>query len=214
MYRWSRPWGLTPPAVLLVFPLAWPGALSAADDAGRFAIKGFGLQTCAEYLTQRSAQSADYHRFGGWLDGYLTAANRYEPDTFDLASWQETPIMAAWLADYCEARPDEQFIRAVTALINRLGTERLETFSDRGDFGDKGGRISVYQETLNRAAAELIARGHLQPPGAQAPGEPTKRAIIAFQQASGLEPTGTLDQPTLALLMQPQAADAAAPAPR
>ena len=46
-----------------------------------------------------------YFQYGGWLNGYLSATNRYESRTFDVVSWQTTGVLAGWLARFCERNP-------------------------------------------------------------------------------------------------------------
>jgi hypothetical protein len=188
--------------VFIALLLLGPVTGLAGDADGRFAIKGFGLRTCGDFLTARHEQSADYHRFGGWLNGYLTASNRYEPATFDLASWQGTPIMAAWLAEYCAKQPKALFIDAVGALVNRLGADRLQAFSEPA--GLPGQPISlVYISTVHRVQERLAELEHFTAPASGAFDDATRDALRAYQAANGLDPTGLPDQPTLALLLQP-----------
>lgn len=180
-------------------------AAVGGDTEGRFAIKGYGLRTCSEFLQARQAQSPEYLRFGGWLNGYLTASNRYEPRTFDLASWQDTPIMASWLAEYCDGHGQLPFMEAVGALVNRLGEDRLQDFSKPVELPQPMSSV-LYEATLRRAQARLVELGYLEGAISGEFDPETSAALQAYQRAEDLKPTGLPDQSTLAKLLQPAAA--------
>src|SRR3972149_7601313 len=80
--------------------LCWalaPLPAPAADAEGRFAIEGVGIQTCKQFLEARAAGSETYERFSGWLEGYLTAANRYAAGAYDIPPWEATEGLAVIL---------------------------------------------------------------------------------------------------------------------
>ena len=56
--------------------LACCAGAQAADKNGQFAIKGVGLQTCQEFVSARETQSPQYFKFGGWMNGYLSATEQ------------------------------------------------------------------------------------------------------------------------------------------
>src|SRR5678815_1571286 len=92
---------------------ASPGAHADSPD-GKFAIEGAGYATCAAFTEARNARSEAapnkpsdaYARFIGWIEGYLTAANRYTPDTFDLTPWQTAEVYGVIVGSYCEKHAD------------------------------------------------------------------------------------------------------------
>ena len=180
---------------------AWSSLLPAADENGQFAIKGMGLATCGRFLEARAAQSPEYFQFGGWINGYLSATNRYEQQTFDVAPWQSTGLLAAWLERFCENDPDVPFVRAVTMMVNALGKTRLTTQSNRIEVRVEDKTVYLYESTLRRVQERLVERGHYEgtPTGQFDP--PTEAALRAFQRATGLQPTGLPDQATLAKLL-------------
>ena len=189
-------------SLLAALCLQLPSA-HGADADGRFAIKGYGRMTCATFIEERTAKTPDYLRFGGWLNGYLTASNRYEPNTFDLASWQGSAIMTAWLASWCQARPGEPFVTAVARLVNRLGGDRLQVESELVAIEDDEATLpSLYKATLERAQRGLIALGHLAGEPSGVLDEATRKALGVFQHEAGLLETSLPDQQTLAALLQ------------
>jgi murein L,D-transpeptidase YcbB/YkuD len=182
--------------------LAWCSATQAADENGQFAIKGMGLLPCQDYVQARKEQTPQYFQFGGWMEGYLSATNRYEKDTFDLTPWQTSGVLASWLESFCERNPEVQFVRAVATLVNVLGKDRLTTRSELVEFEANGGTHSVYASTLRRAQQELVKRGLSKDTMSGKLDEETVAALRRFQAESGLEATGLPDPATLARLLQ------------
>jgi hypothetical protein len=182
--------------------LAWCSSTQAADENGQFAIKGMGLLPCKDFVQARKAQTPQYFQFGGWMEGYLSASNRYEKDTFDLVPWQSSGVLAAWLQAFCERNPEAEFVRAVATLVNTLGQDRLTTRSEIVEFEADGQTQYIYADILRRAQQELMKRKML---GGTASGEldpETGEAIRRFQTEAGLEATGVPEQATLARLLQ------------
>jgi peptidoglycan hydrolase-like protein with peptidoglycan-binding domain len=117
--------------------------------------------------------------------------------------------MAAWLAEYCAARPKAPFVEAVGALVNRLCADRMRALAEPADLPESAAGISVYAPTLRRVQDRLIAPGHLSGPATGSFDDATGDALQAYQAANGLQPTGLPDQPTLASLPQPACPGAA-----
>ncbi len=182
--------------------LALTTAARAADEHDRFAVKDVGLSTCAQFVAAREAKSPEYFRFGGWLNGYLTAVNRYQPQTFDMAPWQSPGMLTAWLAQLCRKDPETPFVRAVTALANKLGADRLQTHSEMLTLTNGTQFTGIYEAVLRRVQQRLTALGYK---GIEADGRfepPTRAALEAFQRDKALDPTGLPDPATLAKLLQ------------
>jgi hypothetical protein len=178
-----------------------PGS-QAADKQNRFAIEGVGLLTCADYSAARQARSPLYHQFGGWMNGYLTGVNRYVPSTFDMVPWQSTAMLTHWLAEFCEKNPEVQFIRAVTALANRLSDRRMPAYSEMLTLSAGGHQVRIYDRVLRRVQRRLIELGY---PGVEENGlfeQPMRDALIKYQGEQGLPETALPDPATLAKLLQ------------
>ncbi len=180
--------------------LAWCSPTPATDDNGQFAIKGMGLVTCERFVEARDAQSREYFQFGGWINGYLTATNRYEQQTFDVVPWQSTGLLAGWLARFCERNPDVPFVQAVAMMVNTLGKERLTTRSERVEAQIGETRVYIYESTLRLVQERLSERGHYEGAATGNFDTQTRAALERFQREAGLKPTGLPDQPTLAKL--------------
>jgi hypothetical protein len=174
--------------------------VQAADESNQFAIKGMGLHTCESFVEARKAQSPRYFQFGGWMNGYISAANRYENHTFDLVSWHSTGMLSTALANFCEQNPQLQFARAVALLLNSLGPDRLQSQSEliEAKVGEKS--VFLYRATLLRAQQSLVDQRHMEGTPDGEFDAPSREAFQSFQRASGLEETGLPDQATLAKL--------------
>lgn len=192
----------SPPVALILSCLLSPVALQAADEEGNFSVKGAGLASCEQFVAERTEKSNVYWMFGGWLDGYLTAINQFAPDTYDIAPWETTDLLAALIENHCRQNPEQNFFYVANALAGRLMEERLQTKSQpvEARAGDRS--IRLYQETLRRVQQALKDRGHYTGTVDGLFGPQTQRAIEDFQRKAELEVTGLPDQLTLLRLLR------------
>ena len=185
----------------------------AADEAGRFAIKGTGAQDCAAFLSAWDGGSTDLALYAGWIDGYVTGLNQNAADVFDLTPWQNAQTMPGLMHGACRRLPGEtRFLDAFDALARGLLPHALAAESPL-----EGARVAdrvatIYRETLRAAQAALAETGFFdgEPDGVF--GVATAEALRAFQTREGLEASGLPDQPTLfALLLRGRGAPARHP---
>ena len=176
--------------------------LQAADENNQFAIKGIGLSNCESFVEARKTQSPQYFQFGGWMNGYLSATNRYEKNTFDLVSWQSTGMLATSLATFCERNPEVQFVRAVALLVNTLGQDRLQSQSELIEAKVGETSVFIYRTTLQRAQERLAELRQLEGAPSGEFDAATQQALQRFQEEAALEVSGLPDQTTLARLFQ------------
>ena len=54
--------------------------LRAVDDSGQFAMKGAGFLPCKVFVLEREKRSKIYYMIGGWIEGYLSAYNKYSKE--------------------------------------------------------------------------------------------------------------------------------------
>ncbi|MEQ9349227.1 MAG: hypothetical protein RII27_01665, partial [Alphaproteobacteria bacterium] len=96
--------------------LAAPGHPAAAlDRNGQYVPLGLGEATCATWSAARQqGQDIDLR---AWLDGYLTAYNRFVYPGTDVAAGRDMADLLAWLDDTCGAQPDLPFSAAVDRLV-------------------------------------------------------------------------------------------------
>lgn len=184
----------------------------AADQVGNYATRGAGNASCSEFVDARNERGERYANFGGWIDGFLSAVNFFEEETFDIAPWQSTNLLSLALSRYCTTNPDVEFHVAVSRLVVLLGQQRLRTKSElRLHTAEKGGKkqqIVVYEAVIRRVQVRLKALGLLDTELTEDLTKPVKDALRTFQTRNNLEQTGLPDQPTLLLLLDPGAVTA------
>src|SRR5690606_16506020 len=94
-------------ALLSLAILLWPAKAQAETKDHQFALEESGRATCAMYARARAGSPQATARYIGFIEGYLTAANRYEPNTFDLTPWHTPEAFALILDEHCAKNPDE-----------------------------------------------------------------------------------------------------------
>ena len=104
-------------AALLVISIPEPSLAKPYQDLGP------GARSCGAYAQSRAtdgpqAPLADTSFF--WLQGYLTAYNRYvEPDG-NITVGTDAAGLQGWLDNYCQAHPLDDIDTAARALIVEL----------------------------------------------------------------------------------------------
>lgn len=182
-------------SLLLIAPL------QAADTEGNYAIRGAGSFTCERYMTAVDSQSDDVRQFVRWMEGYATALNRLQPDTFDVSPLLETTAMANLILTVCQQIPEMAFETAVAQSLSSLAPLRERAESDTRTLTHNDLSVPVRQETLRRVQQALRSLGHYTSTvdGLYGPG--TRRAITTFQENAGLTVTGLPDPDTLLVLL-------------
>jgi hypothetical protein len=202
---------------IAMLALLAPGALQAMDAEGNFAIKGAGITSCAQYTQALEAESRELYLFAGWIDGYLSAVNQFQEETFDVAPWQTTELLARLLGEYCQRNPEAQFMLAVTQMLRSMFPARLQTSSEPVEMKSGDNTTFLYKAVLQRVQEALNERGYeVVADGAFGP--QTQQALEAFQRENDVPVSGLPDQQTLMLLLRessfaspPEPSDAAPP---
>jgi hypothetical protein len=186
----------------LTMSLVLACSVHAADDQERFAIRGAGVLDCKSYLEEVERKGNTYYMLGGWIDGYLTAYNQYEPDTYDGTSFETTELLAAVIATHCQSNPEHRVYAIVASLLREIHEERIQSQSDPVviKVGDK--QTALYQTTLRRVQQRLADLGHYGGSVDGQFGDGTSDALKAFQEKAGLEATGFPDQTSLWQLLR------------
>ena len=105
-------------------------ARAAEPPTTRMLILGIGAHACEDLVKAAEADrkarpggsnadmfySLDAGLYGAWVDGYLTAANSYDPSK--KTSWQNSAHLTRlrWLEKFCGEHPRSPFLEAVNAL--------------------------------------------------------------------------------------------------
>ena len=179
----------------------------SADEEGKFVSLGVGVAKCEQFLIARQQQSNDYYLFGGWIDGYLSARNQLDQDTYTLAPWQRIDVLAGFLTDYCVKNRDVAFQRAVMVMAEALKSQRLSESSEIVEIaGPSGLTTTLFQAVLVNTQNKLIEKGYGdkfisgKPTGQF--DETTIEAIKQYQKHLGMTETGFLDQITLFAILR------------
>lgn len=184
-------------AALLTSTLCFPVLLAAADAEGRFAIKGGGAFDCATYVAETDKGEHNAFMFGGWVYGYITGSNQHMPDTFDLAPWETLDTLTGYLVGYCRANPRASLAQAVFQLVQAMKDDRLVSASAPERVGRGDRQVIIYPEVVRRLQQKLLDAGHLSTQPSGEFDKATSDALMVWQRANGLEPSGVPDQQSL-----------------
>lgn len=172
-------------------------AVHAADDDGRFSIRGAGLLNCETYVKEREARSKAYYMIGGWLDGYITGRNQFSPDTYDVTSFESTELLALILAEHCNKNPGDRLFSVVHSIFTKYEEDRVREGSPFVTVEVNERKTSLYRETMRRAQRVLKERKHYYGEIDGEFGPMMQLAIERFQREQEMNPTGFPDQSTL-----------------
>ncbi|MDA0702330.1 MAG: peptidoglycan-binding domain-containing protein [Proteobacteria bacterium] len=189
----------------LAFALVLPHLAHAADPTKPFVVKGIGAAPCSAFNKADEAKdTAFFGELGGWIDGYITAANALSENTVAVTPWEKTELFILLLQSNCAQNPDLQVISIVGAIVQSWFPDRLRepNESKQVDLGE-GRKVTHFVETLRRIQNALKKQGFYNGgiDGDYGPG--TRTAMAAFQKSIDLEPTGLPDQLSLLRLLHP-----------
>ncbi len=162
-----------------------------------------GRMPCPAFVAARTAKNATYERAIGFVEGYLTAANRYEPNTFDLAPWQNGTAFGMIIDAHCRQQPTDTLAVALQRLVGALQPMRLAEPSKLIEVGDGHHKVILYEMILKRAQAALARKGAYHGTETGVFDAATRTGFATFQKTVSLEPTGLPDPATLWLLLNP-----------
>lgn len=190
-------------ASALLLATLQPAAAQANTPQGIFAVEESGRMSCPAFVAARTARNASYERALGFVEGYLSAANRYEPNTFDLAPWQNSAAYGMILDAHCKKQASDTLAMAVQRLVGALQPMRLAEPSKLIEVGDGQRKVILYEMILKRAQSALARRGLYQGAATGLFDQPTKLAFTSFQKSVSLDQTGLPDPATLWMLLNP-----------
>ncbi|MEZ5838314.1 MAG: peptidoglycan-binding domain-containing protein [Geminicoccaceae bacterium] len=178
--------------------LSWALTANAADSEGRYAVKGAGGIVCKQLADVVAKKDERTLLLLGWLEGYITAANRHTDKLFDATPWQRVELLAELLTVHCQNRPDQPVYVAVELMLGAMKSTSLKTQSpvETVDIGD-GKKLEIYREIMRMAQQRLIDLGHLTGTADGKYGPKTASGFKSFQKSIGLDTNGLPDQATL-----------------
>lgn len=178
--------------------------LAAENASGKFAVEGAGQLSCAVFTASRKDKgSAEYQRLIGFVEGYLSAANRYEPNTFDLSPWHNAAAFDLILDKHCGENPEDSVVGVMQKMVGALRPVRVAEYSPMVEVGSGENRAVVYRTILQRAQAALRQRGYYQGDEDGTYSPELRDALLAFQKRADLFETGVPDPATLWTLLNP-----------
>ena len=184
--------------LILVMGLATANPALAADDNGKFAIKGGGLQTCENFIKAVETGSQDIALYGGWIEGFVTAQNQHSQNTFDLTPWQTTRTLLQLTQAACkQVQPETRFIDAFAGIFRLLVPGRLQDESEVVGVTNGENYAVAYRAILQRVQTALRDQGY---PISDTNGDFDAEAVkhlMDYQTKKGLVASGLPDQPTL-----------------
>lgn len=173
-----------------------------AASAQSAAVESLGVRPCGELIKAQETDETLYAAFGVWIGGYLTAANAYEADTFDLTPWQPVELAAAQITVACKQQETATVAAVMASYVQYLKAGRLTESSNliRLRAGDKA--MFIYSVVLDDIRARLEANGATitDPEGTY--GNTFGRAVLTYQRANQLPQTGLPDTRTLTQLFR------------
>jgi hypothetical protein len=175
-----------------------PTTGTAADAEGRFAGHGWAAGRCDALVSAvESADGVDRPLFVGWIAGYLTAANVYKADTFDLAPLAPPEVVANIVLQQCDRNPDAAVVEVMVAVANELERQKLTSGRPVLSLEHDGRTVRIHQEIFRRTQGALKELGFYDGGIDGAYGPQSRRALTRFQEARGIEVTGLPDDGTL-----------------
>jgi len=137
-----------------------------------------------------------------WVDGFITGANQYSSDTYDLMSFESTELLLSVVNAHCEKNPQDPVYGVLNNLFESLRPDRLTEKSDKTVVAVGEREAHHYQSLIGRVQEQLKARGFYDDPVNSAFSLQTIEAVKRYQQSVNLNPTGFPDQVTLWRLLR------------
>ena len=136
---------------------AMPAA--AASVSGEFAAKGPGRAPCSEFMDAKSSDRPEYRQYLAFFEGFLSAANRYEPETFDLAPWHNAAAIGMIVEQYCKANTADSLAVVGTRLAEAFKPIRLASPSPLVEVGEGANRAVLYEQNSQAGSDRAQGQG-------------------------------------------------------
>jgi len=173
-------------------------------ESKQFAVEGAGRLECAAYMEARKDKgSAEFQRLMGFVEGYLSAANRYEPNTFDLSPWHNAMAFDIIIENFCKDHGKVTLVSVVQQMVIGFRTIRIAKFSPMIEVGEGKYRAVVYEAVLRRSQQALKIHGFYTGGEDGRFSKQLSDSFSRFQKSKGLEATGVPDPATLWMLLNP-----------
>jgi len=169
----------------------------AADNQGKYSIHGAGLLKCNIFVDERKKQSPAYMMIGGWIDGYISAVNQLEKNTYDITSFTSTELLTALIDKHCAGHPDDVLAPVLSAILTKLHADRVKTASPLVIVRVGKFQTQLYKKTLADIQKKLAHKKYFNKEANGVWSKSLQTALLKYQQSANLKPTGFPDQKTL-----------------
>jgi len=182
------------PLLALACVLLAAGPAAAADEQGRFAVRGVGSDQCGAFQAALVAKDAvKIDRYGSWLMGYLTASNRLISRTFDAVPSLVGTDMVGMVSVICRTQPATLLETAAAQALSILNPIRLTADSPIVNLTNDGKSLSIRTEAVVALQRNLAAKGGFKGLADGKPSPQLTKAIIELQQKEKIPVTGLPD---------------------
>ena len=171
----------------------------AADANGKFAAKGAATRSCEKFSEDYTSKNQDYYLYGGWLEGYITGFNSFQSNTYDITPWQSVELLLGIIHRECKNKASHRFIEVANSVIQTVAPLRLTSASELEQITYNGQVSYHYAKVLLDMYERLHGMGYLAESLSNEPAftQAHSDALIAYQKARDITPTGFPDQMTL-----------------
>lgn len=175
---------------------------AAADNQGKFALKGAGLLPCGVFTSERASGSQAYYLIGGWIEGYVSAHNKLLPNTYDITSFEGSELLLKIVDSHCLSNPQDKLHGVVDGIIAKLATKKLTDYGPKLKIAEGDRVASLYRHTVKQMQQRLTELELYKGPVNGVFSDATQAALIAYQSDIRYEATGFPDQATLWRLLR------------
>jgi hypothetical protein len=182
------------PMLAVACALLVAGPAAAADDQGRFAVRGAGSDRCSVFQAAIVANDgARLERYGAWLLGYLSASNRLISRTFDAVPSLAAADLLGLVSVLCRTQPEALVDTVASQALVVLSPIRLTTDSPLLTVSNGGKSLQLRTEALVTLQRNLATKGAFKGPADGKASPQLTKAITEFQQKEKILVSGLPD---------------------
>jgi len=173
----------------------------SADNNNKYSLSGVGIRSCNQYINAISSNKDQLRAFADWIEGYISAYNRFNKATFDAVPITDRVGILTFVRNVCKNNRKMSVANALNGTLIALNPYRLQKESKLIIAQNGKHRATVRQETLARAQLELQKRGLYKSTIDGLYGNNTRDAFLKYQKSAGIPQSGVPDALTLMPLL-------------